>query len=109
MQGYTNYQQPLYPPSSPYSTAVGKDPTAALLLELIGYAGILGIGHIYAGRTNRGIALLIGWLVYIMAASFLSIFCIGCLMFLVWPFAPILSGLWIKSDLEKERAAGMQR
>jgi hypothetical protein len=109
MQGYSNYQQPVYPASSQYSTAVGKDPTVALLLELIGYAGILGIGHIYAGRTNRGIALLVGWLVYVFAASILTFVCIGCVMFIAWPFVPIASGLWIKNDLEKERAMGMPR
>lgn len=108
MQGYGNYP-PVYPGYGAQSSAMGKDPTVALMLELIGYAGILGIGHIYAGRTNRGIALLVGWLVYFSAAWVLSIVCIGCLMFIAWPFVPILSGLWIKNDLDKERAMGMQR
>jgi nicotinamide riboside transporter PnuC len=30
---------------------------------------------------------------------------IACLMLLVTPIVPILSGLWIKNDLDKERAA----
>ena len=32
-----------------------------LLLELLGYVGFLGIGHIWAGKTTRGVALLIGY------------------------------------------------
>lgn len=108
MQGYGNYP-PTYPGYAAQPAATRKDPTIALLLELIGYAGVLGIGHIYAGRTNRGIALLAGWLVYIIAASILTFVCIGCVMFIVWPFVPILSGLWIKNDLDKERMLGMQQ
>ena len=103
-QGYGGYPQSGYPQQAGVAP---KDPTIALLLELIGYAGILGVGHIYAGYTNRGIALLIGWLVYLGAATVLSFVCVGCLMFLLWPIVPILSGLWVKNEMEKARATGM--
>jgi|GEM_PF-4535386 len=108
MQGYGNYP-PVYPGYGPQPGAAAKDPTTALLLELIGYVGILGIGHIYAGRTNRGIALLIGWILYLSVSGVLTLMCVGCAMLLIWPLVPIGSGLWIKNDLEKERAMGMQR
>src|SRR5437868_13316239 len=41
-----------------------RDPTVALLLELIGYVWFLGIGHMYGGRMVRGIVLLVGWWAY---------------------------------------------
>jgi TM2 domain-containing membrane protein YozV len=86
-----------------------KDPTTALLLELIGYAGFMGIGHMYAGKVGRGVALLFGFWAYLFISFVLTIVLIGCLFLLITPVFPILSGLWIKSELEKERAMGIQR
>ncbi len=83
-----------------------RDPTIALLLELLGYIGFLGIGHIYAGRTARGIALLVGWWVYVGVSAVLTILLIGCLMLFAGLAVPILSGLWIKSDLDRGRVRG---
>jgi hypothetical protein len=100
------YNQPQ--PPYPYAATPPKDSTVALLLELIGYAGILGIGHIYAGRTTRGIWLLVGWLFYwaIVVVLFITILLapVACVMFISWPIVPILSGLWIKNDLDKQMA-----
>lgn len=119
-QGYVQPQSYSNAPYSPapgygsyaptqYATQPQRDATLALLLELIGYAGVLGIGHIYAGRTSRGVGLMIGWLLYGVIVFFLFISLIGspiaCLMLLLTPVVPILSGLWIKNDLDKERAA----
>ena len=96
----------------------------ALLLELLGIVGFLGIGHIYAGQTTRGVALMVGWFLYGIIATFFLIPLIsfgsiltcgaGCLLFipllLVWWGAPIGSGLWAKNELEKEQAAlGIRR
>ncbi|HEY0070948.1 MAG TPA: hypothetical protein VGE04_13360 [Chloroflexia bacterium] len=92
-----------------YAAQPQRDSTLALLLELIGYAGVLGIGHIYAGRTSRGVGLMIGWIFYGVIILLLFFTLIGspiaCLMLILWPIVPILSGLWIKNDLDKERAA----
>lgn len=108
-QSYPNYQQ--YPPGypAPQQAVAPKDPTTALMLELLGYLGFLGIGHIYAGKTNRGIGLLIGWLVYLTAAFFLTICLVGCFMFLAWVVVPPLSGLWVKNEMEKERITGIRQ
>lgn len=108
-QSYPSYQQsqPGYPP--PQQATAPKDPTTALMLELLGYLGFLGIGHIYAGKTNRGIALLISWLVY-LTASVLLIFClVGCFMFIAWLIVPPLSGIWVKNEMEKERMTGIRQ
>jgi TM2 domain-containing membrane protein YozV len=104
-------QPPVYQPAGTVQGAATakKDPTVALLLELIGYLGFLGIGHIYAGKTTRGIALLIGWWIYLALAWLLTIVLVGCLLLVVALAVPILSGLWIKSEMEKEQALGIQR
>jgi hypothetical protein len=102
-----------------YQTQVGvagipwRDPTIALLLELIGYVWVLGIGHMYGGRIGRGIALLVGWACYWIIVAVLFFTLIGipvaCVMALIWPVVPILSGLWIRSDLEKANATLRER
>jgi hypothetical protein len=92
-----------------------KDPTIALLLELIGLVGFLGIGHMYAGKTNRGIGLLVGWILYnvigwwfIFPVLTVATCGIGCLlaipMLLINLGVPIGSGFWIKNEMEKEQA-----
>ena len=108
-QSYPNYQPypPVYPVPQP--AAAPKDPTTALMLELLGYLGFLGIGHIYAGKTNRGIGLLIGWLIYLTASFVLSFCLVGCFMFLAWVVVPPLSGIWVKNEMEKERIAGFRQ
>lgn len=106
-QQYTPPPAPPYgqpPQPYPYAANPPKDPTVALLLELIGYAGFLGIGHIYAGRTGRGIALLLGGWAYLVISGVLTILCIGFFMLMAWLVVPVLSGLWIKSDVERDNA-----
>lgn len=125
-------QQPQYPaayqggyPQQPAGYGYGqpttaKDSTVALLLELIGLIGFLGIGHIYAGKTNRGIGLLIGWFAYniigwwFVLPVFATLTCgIGCLMVIPMILlnlgVPIGSGLWIKNEMDRERAASGMR
>jgi hypothetical protein len=104
--GYPQYQ-PGYPP--PQQATAPKDPTTALMLELLGFLGFLGIGHIYAGKTNRGIGLLIGWLVYLTASFVLTVCLVGCFMFLAWLIVPPLSGIWVKNEMEKERMTGFRQ
>lgn len=85
-----------------------RDPILALLLELVGYVFVLGLGHMYAGRVGRGIALMVGYWLYWGVAGLLFITLllspISCLMMLLHPFVPIISGLWAKRDLDRERA-----
>ncbi len=97
-------QQYAPPPAYPQAGIAPKDPTTALLLELLGYLGFLGIGHVYAGKTGRGIALLIGWWAYLIIGIVSAFVLIGCLLLFGGLAVPILSGLWIKNELEKERA-----
>ena len=100
--GYPQPQYPQYP--APYGYAQPKDPIVALLLELIGYLGFLGIGHIWAGKVGRGIGLMVGYWVYWMVSVVLMIVLVGCLLLPLGFIFPILSGFWIKSEMEREQA-----
>lgn len=85
-----------------------RDPIIAFVLELVGYVFVLGLGHMYAGRVGRGIALMVGYWLYwgIAGLLFLTVLFIpvSCLMMLLHPVVPLLSGLWAKRDLDRERA-----
>src|SRR5215510_7859831 len=71
--------------------------TTALLLEMIfGFFGLLGMGHIYSGRTALGIALMIGWWVYIGISIFVSWTIFGLFLLICGSFGlglPIISGI----------------
>jgi hypothetical protein len=93
-----------------YGYAQPKDPMAGLLLELLGYIGFLGIGHIWAGKTTRGIALLIGYWIYLAVSGVLTVVLIGCVMLAACLVIPIASGLYLKNEMEREQAAmGIRR
>jgi hypothetical protein len=103
-----NPQYPQYQP--PYGYAQPKDPTVGLLLELLGYVGFLGIGHIWAGKTTRGVVLLVGYWIYWMVTFVMMIVLIGCLMIPVGLAFPLISGFVLKSEMEREQAAmGIRR
>jgi TM2 domain-containing membrane protein YozV len=106
-QGYSNYPQQQGTYQYAPAAVAPKDPTVALLLELIGFLGFLGIGHMYAGKVPRGIALMFGYWVYMTMSVILIFLLIGCLLLPIGFVFPILSGLWIKSEMEKERAMGI--
>jgi hypothetical protein len=104
--GYPQYpQQPVG-----YGTVQPKDPTVGLLLELLGYVGFLVIVHIWAGKTTRGIALMVGFWIYLIMSWALTILLVGCLMLVAGLAVPIASGLYLKSEMEREQAAmGIRR
>jgi hypothetical protein len=100
---WTPYRQRRQEP--PAGVAAGRARTS-FLLELLGYVGLLGLGHIYAGNRARGMALLLGWWLCTMVSLFWTTFVVnmpfscGNCYFLLYPFVPILSGLWIRSELQ---------
>jgi hypothetical protein len=85
------YQQGSY--TLPYRT-----PSTAFLLELLGYGGFLGIGHIYAGNVIGGILMLVfGWALVGLAYVILSILSLGLGFIILLPVllaVPIISGVW---------------
>lgn len=84
--------------------------TTALWLEIIfGLFSLLGIGHVYSGRTALGIALMIGWWVYIAIATVISIITLGfgaCLFAPLYLAVPIISGVQARTYTQRVGGQG---
>ncbi len=117
--GYPSYAPPYSGPSR-YSTAgrwrayplVGHPNVAALVEIGSSLFGLLGIGHLAAGRIRSGGLLLLASLAYMALGWVLFLplivttcglaFCFGPLLWLV----PVFSGLWLRHTLLKRQAWG---
>ena len=95
--GQPPYGQPTYaqPP---------KDPSVGLLLELIGFLGFLGIGWIWAGETGIGIAMLLGWFVFLIVEFILILVFIGVCLTPLNLIVPIVSGVILMNRLKARQA-----
>jgi hypothetical protein len=103
------YSQPPYPqPGYPQATARPKDPTIGLLLELIGLFGVLGIGHIYAGKVTRGVILMASFFMYFIVFACLSVVLIGIPFLVLYWVVPIISALYLRNEMERELRQGYQ-
>jgi hypothetical protein len=84
--------------------------TTSLWLEIIfGLFSLLGIGHVYSGRTVLGIALMIGWWVYIFVAGVLSTVTLGlgaCVFVPIYIAVPIISGIQARTYMHKTGEKG---
>lgn len=84
--------------------------TIALVLEIVfGLFSVLGIGHVYGGRTVLGIALMTGWWSFIGFASFVSTITLGfvaCLFIPLYIAVPIISGIQARTYLKKRGGTG---
>ncbi len=84
--------------------------TTALWLEIIfGIFSLLGIGHVYSGRTMLGIVLMIGWWIYIALAGFISAITMGlgaCLLVPIYIAVPIISGIQARTYTQKMAGRG---
>jgi hypothetical protein len=82
----------------------------ALWLEIIfGIFGLLGIGHVYTGRTGLGILLAIGYWLYIAFATFVTTVTVGfaACLFVPLHFAiPIISGIQARTYAQKVASRG---
>jgi hypothetical protein len=95
-------QQPYGQP--PYGQPA-KDPNVGLLLELLGFLGFLGIGWIWAGETAIGIALLVGWFVFLTVEVILIFVLIGLCLTPLNLIVPIASGIILMNRLKAKQAA----
>jgi hypothetical protein len=84
--------------------------TTSLWLEIIfGLFSLLGLGHVYSGRTLLGIGLMLGWWVYIIVAGFLSAITAGfglCLFIPIYIAVPIFSGIQARTYVHKTGGKG---
>ncbi len=93
------------------SVGAVKDPAAGLLIELLpGFFGFLGIGHLWAGETLLGIALLLGYWAFwsivavVTIASFGLLLCFLPFFILLYFAAPIVSALVLRRRLRARQA-----
>jgi len=97
-QGYQQGYQPPYQPVGPPP----KDPSTGLLLELLGLVGFSGIGWLWAGETAIGIALLLGFWVFLAIEVVLMFVVIGFCLLPLNLIIPIASAVLLQKRL-KER------
>ena len=102
-------QAPLSTPQ-PIPSDVQAAATTSLILEIIfGFFGLLGIGHVYSGRTPLGIALMAGWWVYLIIAGIVSSVTAGlgaCLFIPIYLAVPILSGIQASAYAKRAQSTG---
>lgn len=87
------------------------DPNLAFILELVlGIFGLLGIGYLYAGRTDEGVLRLVLWLLYNMVAwcsiaflfALLVGFCLLPVQIAVQIGVPVWSAYTLKKKLQEQ-------
>jgi len=109
--GYALPQSAVPPPPAAYNpppayARPGKDPSTALLIELVGTLfGFMGLGWMYAGYTQRGITLLVGWLLVAITCAVLTAFTVGIFACIWLPgqiIAAVISGLRVKEAVERD-------
>lgn len=109
MNAQVQNQEPPYviQPRSPETEGAA---TTALWLEIIfGIFSLLGLGHVYSGRTLLGIVLMVGWWIYIVVAVILSTITLGfgaCLFVPIYFAVPILSGIQARTYVQKTGGKG---
>ena len=104
---------PAAPPTEPLAPEVQRAATTALILEIVfGLFSLFGIGHVYSGRLGLGLALMVGWWVYIAAAGFISTLTgglAGCLAIPIYIAAPIFSGIQASAYVRRVHVTGSWR
>lgn len=88
-----------------------KDPNTAFLIELVGgFFGLLGLGYLYAGRTNDGVLRLILWILYdIVAAVIITILLALIVGIVCIPIQLVIQvgvPLWSATQLKNQMAQG---
>ena len=97
-------------PARQISIETQGDSSIALWLEILfGIFGLLGVGHIYTGRIGLGIALMIGWWLYIGVAGTFSaatLGIMGCLLGPIYLLGPIISGIQARTYMQQKGGTG---
>ena len=105
----TDNQQPVYMVKSVSPETEGAATTALWLEIIFGIFSLLGVGHVYSGRTVLGIVLMVGWWVYIIVAGFISTITLGfgaCIFVPVYFAVPIISGIQARTYTQKTNGTG---
>jgi hypothetical protein len=109
MNAQPDNQRPVYVVRQSSPETEGAATTAMWLEIIFGIFSLLGVGHVYSGRTALGIALMVGWWVYIGVASFLSTITLGfaaCLFVPLFIAVPIISGVQARTYTQRVGGKG---
>ena len=84
-----------------------QDPNTAFIIELVGgFFGLLGIGYMYAGKTQDGVLRLVIWLIYNVIAYIAIVLLSSIIIGLVCiPFQLAIQvgvPLWSANTLKKQ-------
>jgi hypothetical protein len=100
------------PPSPAYLPPAARkyDVNTAFLIEFLGgFFGLLGIGYLYAGRTNDGVVRLVVWLLYSILAwvtiGLLSAILVGLICIPFQLAIQVGVPLWSANQLKKKLLA----
>jgi len=102
-------QQPVYLVRQVSPETEGAATTSLWLEIIFGIFSLLGIGHVYSGRTLLGIAMMVGWWIYIAFAGFISVVTLGfgaCLFVPIYFAVPIISGIQARTYTQKVGGKG---
>jgi TM2 domain-containing membrane protein YozV len=79
-----------YPVPQPASRPQ-KDRSLAIVLEVLpGLFGILGIGWMYAGNINTGLAVLVGNLIFLAISAVIAVLTAGIGLCILWPMEIVI-------------------
>ena len=101
--------QPVYVVKQSSPETEGAATTSLWLEVIFGLFSLLGLGHVYSGRTLLGIGLMVGWWVYIIVAGFLSTITAGfglCLFIPIYIAVPIISGIQARTYVHRTSGKG---
>jgi hypothetical protein len=102
-------QQPIYMVRQVPPETEGAATTSLWLEIIFGIFSLLGIGHVYSGRTLLGIILMVGWWIYIAFAGFISVITLGfgaCVFVPIYVAVPIISGIQARTYTQKTGGKG---
>ncbi|MFZ2095334.1 MAG: hypothetical protein WAV05_01730 [Anaerolineales bacterium] len=102
-------QQPVYVVKQTSPETEGAATTSLWLEIIFGIFSLLGVGHVYSGRTLLGILLMVAWWVYILVAGFLSTITLGlgaCVFVPIYFAVPIISGIQARTYTLKTEGKG---
>ena len=84
--------------------------TTSLVLEIVfGIFSLLGVGHVYTGRIGLGLALMVGWWVFLGIAAAISSLTAGlaaCLFVPVYFVVPVVSGIQASAHVKTAMVPG---
>lgn len=110
-QQYPGYYQPPQPIVMVPPVVVQSDNgTLAIILEVIaGLFGLYGIGWLVGGFNDTGVKILVGGLIWWIAAIFISVFTLGIGLLCIWPVDLIIMIVSVinLSNRLKQRKMGM--